>query len=106
MIDQRTIISNQINNIILSDQNLIQDIKESGSNQDRINQLTEEINTINQNIKELRKQNNELPEKKKSTGLFGLGSNSAEIKRIQDENNKQIEELKREKNSKEEERVI
>ena len=104
LIDQRTIISNQINNIILSDQNLIQDIKESGSNQDRINQLTEEINTINQNIKELRKQNNELPEKKKSTGLFGLGSNSAEIKRIQDENNKQIEELKREKNSKEEER--
>ena len=45
----------------------------------------------------MRKQNNELPEKKKSTGLFGLGSNSAEIKRIQDENNKQIEELKKKK---------
>ena len=104
LVDQRTIINNQINAIILTDQNLIQDIKEGGSNQDRVNQLTEEINIINENIKELRKQNNELPEKKKSTGLFGLGSNSAEIKRIQDENNKQIDELKREKNLKEEER--
>ncbi len=104
LVDQRTIINNQINAIILSDQNLIQDIKESGSNQDRVNQLTEEINIINQNIKELRKQNNELPEKKKSTGLFGLGSNSAEIKRIQDENNRQIDELKKEKNLKEKER--
>ena len=43
-------------------------------------------------------------QKKKSTGLFGLGSNSAEIKRIQDENNKQIEELK-EKKFKEEEDI-
>ena len=43
---------------------------------------------------------NLVPEKKKSTGLFGLGSNSAEIKRIQDENNRQIDELKEAEKSK------
>ena len=50
LIKQRSDINKQINEIIIADQTLVQDIKESGSNQDSIKQLTEEINQLNGSI--------------------------------------------------------
>ena len=80
LINQRSDINKQINEIIIADQTLVQDIKESGSNQDTIKQLTEEINQLNIDIKDLRKENSDLPSKKAKVGFFG--SNSNEINNI------------------------
>ncbi len=102
LIKQRSEINKQINEIMVADQTLIQDIKESGSNQDTIKQLTEEINQLNTDIKDLRKENSELPAKKKKVGI--LGSNSSEINKQIDLNNKTIEQYVKDKKFKEKRR--
>ena len=65
LIKQRTEINKQINEIIIADQTLVQDIKETGSNQDAIKQLSEEITELNKSINALIKENSELPSKRK-----------------------------------------
>ena len=102
LINQRSDINKQINEIIIADQTLVQDIKESGSNQDTIKQLTEEINQLNIDIKDLRKENSDLPSKKAKVGFFG--SNSNEINQQIENNNKTIEQLVKDKKFKEKRR--
>jgi hypothetical protein len=102
LIKQRTDINNQINQIIIADQTLVQDIKESGSNQDAIKQLSDEINLLNANIKELRTINSKLPSQKKKVGFFG--SNANEIDNRIEANTLTIQNYEKEKKSKEEER--
>ena len=102
LIKQRSDINKQINEIIIADQTLVQDIKESGSNQDTIKQLTEEINQLNIDIKDLRKENSDLPSKKAKVGFFG--SNSNEINKQIENNNKTIEQLVKDKKFKEKRR--
>ena len=102
LIKQRTEINKQINEIIIADQTLVQDIKETGSNQDAIKQLSEEITELNKSINALIKENSELPSKKKKVGI--LGSNDKEINKAIENNNKTIEEYKKSKKDKEDER--
>ncbi len=102
LIKQRSDINKQINEIIIADQTLVQDIKESGSNQDSIKQLTEEINQLNIDIKDLRKQNKELPETIKKVGWTGTNKKQVEnqIKR----NDQSILNYEKDKKLKEKER--
>ena len=73
--EQRTNINKQISDISVNGQQRIQDIIDSGTNQSAIDQLQNQIDTINLNISNLRKSNIELSGQKDSK-VFGSNKKS------------------------------
>jgi len=98
VLEKRTKLQAQITQIQLNAQKQTQGIKESGANQEVVKQLRNEIDSLKQDIRDLRKRNSELPGKKKKIGWFS--SNSDEINNQIKQNEKTIEEKEREESEK------
>ena len=100
LVERRSQINQQIGEISLNSQKQIQTVKESGADQDSINNLKEEISALDAKIEGLLDANTSLSGQKDSKLL---GSNKKSIQNSIDQNNERISkyETKRERKSNE-----
>jgi hypothetical protein len=98
LIELRSKLQSQIQEIEIGGERRIQTIKESGGNQEAIAQLKSEINQLSEDIRALRKRNSELPGEKKKTGI--ISSNEKLINAQIEENKKAIAEYEEERRQK------
>jgi len=97
LIERRTKINEEIGKITLNSQKQIQSVKESGANQDSIDQLKSEIKDLDRKIETLLDANTQLSSQKDSK-LFG--SNKKSIDTTIEQNNERIESYEVERNRK------
>ena len=97
LIERRTKINEEIGKITLNSQKQIQSVKESGANQDSIDQLKSEIKDLDRKIETLLDANTQLSSQKDSK-VFG--SNKKSIDATIEQNNKRIESYEIERNRK------
>ena len=88
LIERRSKINEEIGQITLNSQKQIQSVKESGANQDSIDQLKSEIKDLDRKIENLLDANTQLSSQKDSKFI---GSNRNSIDATIDQNNKRIE---------------
>ena len=97
LIERRSKINEEIGKITLNSQKQIQSVKESGANQDSIDQLKSEIKDLDRKIETLLDANTQLSSQKDSK-VFG--SNKKSIDATIEQNNKRIESYEVERNRK------